>query len=265
MNPTATKSTRTVCHHRCILPSNTTVAFLSHSTGTTTQRSANPTLLALGFSPSIRHQDKVSMGRLWIYHSISSFLMMAPLAWYCPPTCPPSSPRMPRSSDSTHLLPPFLQPSCKITYDHEGQLHKGFLGQYQDGVFLFSFKSHINKKSEDWGVPLPNLTTTWQELCMEGVLIPGHQSSSFLSPRPSASRDDARQGGSVALPWRCRRRGQRRRRRRGRRTQRISIAAGVVVASTGGGDGGVHHRPCRRDEDARVIVNVDGAAVPVAV
>jgi len=60
-------------------------------------------------------------------------------------------------SDSTHLLPPFLQPGCKITYEHEGQLHKGFLGQSPDGVFRFSFKSHINKKSEDWGVPLPNL------------------------------------------------------------------------------------------------------------
>ena len=47
--------------------------------------------------------------------------------------------------------------------------------------------------------------------------------------------------------------------------QRISIAAGVIVTSTGGGDGGVHHRPCRRDEDARVVVNVDGAAVPIAV
>ena len=84
------------------------------------------------------------------------------------------------SLDSTYLLPPFLQPGCKITYEHEGQLHKGFLGQSQDGVFRFSFKSHINKKSEDWGVPLPNLPTTWQELCVEGVLIPGHQSSSFL-------------------------------------------------------------------------------------
>jgi len=61
-------------------------------------------------------------------------------------------------SDSTHLLPPFLQPGCKITYEHEGQLHKGFLGQSLDGVFWFSFKSHINKKSEDWVVPLPNGT-----------------------------------------------------------------------------------------------------------
>jgi hypothetical protein len=89
--------------------------------------------------------------------------------------------------DSNHLLPPFLQLGCKITYEHDGQLHKGFLGQSSDGVFRFSFKSHINKKSEDWGVPLPNLTSTWQDLCVEGVLLPGHQSSSFLTTRRAAT------------------------------------------------------------------------------
>jgi hypothetical protein len=86
--------------------------------------------------------------------------------------------------DYTHLLLPFLQPGSKITYKHEGQYHKGFLSQSQDGIFRFSFKSHINKKSEEWGVPLPkNLTSTWQDLCIEGVLIPGHQPSSFQHPR----------------------------------------------------------------------------------
>jgi hypothetical protein len=87
------------------------------------------------------------------------------------------------SSDSTHLLPPFLQPGCKITYEHEGTL-QGFLGQSKEGVFRFSFKSHINKKSEDWGLPFPNLASTWQDLCVEGILIPGHQSSSFLCIPP---------------------------------------------------------------------------------
>ncbi len=87
--------------------------------------------------------------------------------------------------DSTHLLPPFLQPGSKITYKHKGQYHKGFLSQSQDGIFRFSFKSHINKKSKEWGVPLPNLTSTWQDLCIEGVLIPGHQPSSFQRPRLS--------------------------------------------------------------------------------
>jgi hypothetical protein len=85
-------------------------------------------------------------------------------------------------SDSTHLLPPFLQLGSKITYECNGQHHKGLLSQSPDGTFHFSYKSHINKKTKDWGAPLPNLTSTWQDLCIEGVLISGHQSSSFQQP-----------------------------------------------------------------------------------
>ena len=95
------------------------------------------------------------------------------------------------SPDSSHILPPFLQPGSKITFEHNVQLHKGFLGQSQDSKFRFSFKWHINKKSEDWGVPLPHLPSTWQDLCAEGILIPGHQSSSFLHPRAAASHVSA--------------------------------------------------------------------------
>jgi hypothetical protein len=97
------------------------------------------------------------------------------------------------SPDSSHILPPFLQPGSKITFEQDGQLHKGFLGQSQDGEFRFSFKSHINKKLEDWGVPLPHLPSTWQDLCVDGILIPGHQSSSFLCPRAAASHVSATQ------------------------------------------------------------------------
>ena len=95
------------------------------------------------------------------------------------------------SPDSSHILPPFLQPGSKITFEHDSQLHKGFLEQSQDGEFRFSFKSHIKKKSEDWGVPLPHLPSTWQDLCVEGILIPGHQSSSFLCPRATGSHVSA--------------------------------------------------------------------------
>jgi hypothetical protein len=77
------------------------------------------------------------------------------------------------------LLPPFLQLNSKITYEHDGQYHKGYLGQH-DGVYRFSFKSHVNKRKEDWGVPLPNLPSTWVDLCVEGILVPGHLSHSFL-------------------------------------------------------------------------------------
>jgi hypothetical protein len=42
------------------------------------------------------------------------------------------------------------------------------------------YKSHVNKRKEDWSVPLPNLPTTWVDLCVEGVLLPGHISHTFL-------------------------------------------------------------------------------------
>jgi hypothetical protein len=90
-------------------------------------------------------------------------------------------------SDTTHLLSPFLGVGSKITYKHNGQFHKGFLSKTPEGVYQFSYKSHINKKNEDWGVNIPNLPTTWQDLCTDGILLPSHQPLSFLCPLPSAN------------------------------------------------------------------------------
>ncbi len=98
-------------------------------------------------------------------------------------------PPRPSSSDSSHLLPPFLRLNSKVTFEHEGRYHKGFLSKTPDGPYCFIYKSHINKKHPDWSVPLPNLTTNWQDLCMDGILIPGHSSGSFLRDPSSASRD----------------------------------------------------------------------------
>ncbi len=64
-------------------------------------------------------------------------------------------------SDTTHLLPPFFEVGSKITYKDDGQFHKDFLSKTPEGVYWFSYKSHINKKNEDWGVNIPNLPTTW--------------------------------------------------------------------------------------------------------
>ncbi len=83
-------------------------------------------------------------------------------------------------SDSTaSLLPPFLRLNSKINFEHEGQYHKGFFGQ-RNGIYRFLFKSHVNKRKEDWSVPLPNLSTTWMDLCIKGVLLTGHISHTFL-------------------------------------------------------------------------------------
>jgi hypothetical protein len=64
-------------------------------------------------------------------------------------------------------------------YKHDGQYHKGYLRK-RDGIFRFIFKSHINKRKEDWGGDLPNLPITWVDMCVEAVFIPGHVSHTFL-------------------------------------------------------------------------------------
>jgi hypothetical protein len=95
------------------------------------------------------------------------------------------------SDSQDSLLPPFLQLNSKITYEHEGQFHKGFLGKL-DGVYQFITKSHTNKRKEDWSIALPNFSFSWVDMCVEGILLPGHVSHTFLcSPiSPTASKFD---------------------------------------------------------------------------
>jgi hypothetical protein len=60
------------------------------------------------------------------------------------------------SSNDSSLLPPFLQVGNRITYKHDGEYHKGFPTHNTGGTYPFSFKTHVKKKSEDWGVDNPN-------------------------------------------------------------------------------------------------------------
>jgi hypothetical protein len=93
------------------------------------------------------------------------------------------------SQDS--LLPPFLQLNAKITYKHESRFHRGFLGKC-DSVYRFIAKSHANKHKEDWSIALPYLPFSWANMYVEGTLLPGHVSHTFLcSPvSPTASTFD---------------------------------------------------------------------------
>ena len=84
------------------------------------------------------------------------------------------------TDDDSSLLPPFLQIGSCITFEHDGENHKGFLGCNTSGTYRFSFKTHFKKKSEDWGVDIPNLPFTWVDLCTEGILLPGHVAHSFI-------------------------------------------------------------------------------------
>jgi hypothetical protein len=102
------------------------------------------------------------------------------MAGLIPP--PPVTSSLEISSNSTEsLLPPFLHLNSCITYEQDGQYHKGFLGQ-RDGIYHFVFKSHVNKRREDWGVDLRNLPIDLVDLCVEGILVPGHVSHSYLHP-----------------------------------------------------------------------------------
>ncbi len=119
----------------------------------------------------------------------------------------PPPPITPMTKDGANsLLPPFLHLSSLITFKHEGQYHKGYLGQL-NGIYWFSYKSHVNKRQEDWGVPLPNLPSTWVDLCIEGILIPGHVSHSFFwspsSSTPTTFNLVASFVSAVNLNWDC--------------------------------------------------------------
>ncbi len=98
------------------------------------------------------------------------------------PPGPMSAPVDSSSDDSSSLLLPFLSVNSRITYEHEGAYNKGLLTRQPCGVYHFSFKTHVKKKSEDWGVDLPNLPFNWADLCTKGVLFPGHVAHSFLRP-----------------------------------------------------------------------------------
>jgi hypothetical protein len=84
------------------------------------------------------------------------------------------------TSNSSHLLPPFLRLNSKITFEHKGQFHKGYLTKSPEGTYCFSYKLHVNKKHPNWRIPLPNLLSTWRDLCTDGILLPGHSVTSFI-------------------------------------------------------------------------------------
>ena len=77
------------------------------------------------------------------------------------PPSPMSAPVDSLTEDSSSLLLPFVSVSSWITYEHDGAYRKGFLTPKPCGVYRFSFKTRAKKKSDDWGVNLPNLHLNW--------------------------------------------------------------------------------------------------------
>ncbi|KAL7547756.1 hypothetical protein ACHAWF_011034 [Thalassiosira exigua] len=102
----------------------------------------------------------------------------------------PKPPEFDVADDDASALPSFLCPNSQVIFEHNGEYHKSYITRSSAG-YRFSSKSHVNKKKEDWGVPLPNLKHRWAELCTEGILVPGHSAHSFVrsSSAPSTTFD----------------------------------------------------------------------------
>jgi hypothetical protein len=81
--------------------------------------------------------------------------------------------------DSSPLLQLFLQLNSKITYEHEGQYYKGYLGKSDNG-YRIVYKRHPNACKEEWGVAHPDLPYNWTDLCVQRG--PSFWTSSFLIP-----------------------------------------------------------------------------------
>jgi hypothetical protein len=87
-------------------------------------------------------------------NSTTSSIPLQDMVSLIPP--PPVGPLLEDSSSSQDsLLPLFLCINSKIIYEH--QYHKGYLTK-SEGIYRFSFRLHVNKCSEDWGIDLPNFT-----------------------------------------------------------------------------------------------------------
>ena len=83
-------------------------------------------------------------------------------------------------------LPHFLQRHAKVTIDHQGRFHKGYLGHTPEGGFRFEMRRNLRSIKIDWTVPLPNFEQSWTTMVCEDYILPGHTTvSSFLHPKTS--------------------------------------------------------------------------------
>eukprot|EP00956_Cyclotella_meneghiniana_P020999 scaffold37679_cov76-Cyclotella_meneghiniana.AAC.13 len=97
------------------------------------------------------------------------------------------------SSSPFASLPYILQRNAKITIDHQGAFHKGYLDHTIEGGFQFVAKRAPNSKKHLWSVPLPDFTHQWYSMVAENVIIPGHSTvSSFLRPNSSNNAPSAK-------------------------------------------------------------------------
>ncbi len=174
-NLTATASTPIVSQVQSTATSNMTMVWSAPLFATTISQWRRSTLPRLGWNASTLPQrccwwvlSWIFLSQMifnWMVHLLILFFLTTAL------TCLSLSQRWPPLSQSHPLIS--LLPILKIPF----YLHS-FVSTLRSPMStmgnitkvtlaLFIFKSHINKRKEDWGVSLPNLPTTWVAMCVE--------------------------------------------------------------------------------------------------
>eukprot|EP00956_Cyclotella_meneghiniana_P035945 scaffold119809_cov102-Cyclotella_meneghiniana.AAC.2 len=101
-------------------------------------------------------------------------------------------------------LPYILQRNSKVTIDHQGAFHKGYLDHTPEGGFSFVAKRAPNSKKHLWSVPLPDFSHQWYSMVAENIIIPGHSTvSSFLRPNSSNNAPSAKHVSAANLMNPC--------------------------------------------------------------
>ena len=68
-------------------------------------------------------------------------------------------------------LPSFLQHNSKITMDHDGAFHKGYLQYTTEGGFCFEVRRNPRSRKVEWTVPLPGFKQNWPSLVGEDISL----------------------------------------------------------------------------------------------
>ena len=103
-----------------------------------------------------------------------------------------SSSDLPPIPNSHSDLPHFLQPGCKVTMDHDGAYHKGYIYCSPEGGYQFVVYRNHRSTSIDFSVPLRNFKQSWSTLVGDDIIFPGHSTvSSFLKSQTNNSAPSA--------------------------------------------------------------------------
>ena len=80
-------------------------------------------------------------------------------------------------------IPNFLRHYSKVTMDHKGAFHKGYINYSPEFDFQFIVRRNARSRKIDFTVPLTDFKQHWTTLIWGNILLPDHSTvSSFLKP-----------------------------------------------------------------------------------